>query len=81
MPAIKSTNPITTPIDWVTDTIADLPPLATTGETSKALRISTRTLARYCERGLLRAVRVDDSGACHVLIPRLEIERFLRGLA
>jgi excisionase family DNA binding protein len=68
-------------IDWISETCASLKPLATAAEAADTLRVSKRTLARYVATGRIKAIRGDDAGSSRVLIPRSEVERFLRGLA
>jgi len=67
--------------DWISDVVADLPALATAAETSKALRTSPRNLRRHIAAGRLVAIRAEESGSSRVLVPRAEIERFLRACA
>ncbi|HEY5372947.1 MAG TPA: helix-turn-helix domain-containing protein [Polyangiaceae bacterium] len=66
--------------DWITETVTGLAPLATAKETAAVLRTSTRNLRRMIGDGRIRAVRAQESGSSPVLVPRGEIERYLRGL-
>jgi excisionase family DNA binding protein len=66
--------------DWVADVVAKLHPLCTAGEAANALRTSTRNLRRMIADGRLGAVRAVESGSSRVLVPRAEIERYLRSL-
>lgn len=72
---------MTTSTDWISDTIASLPPLVTCREAANALRCSTRTIKRLNATGRLRGVRQTETGSSRLIIPRVEIERYLRGLA
>jgi excisionase family DNA binding protein len=65
-------------IDWIAETIRELKPLATASEAANVLRMSTRHLRRMITSGRITAVRARESGASRVLVPRSEIERFLR---
>jgi excisionase family DNA binding protein len=67
--------------DWIADTVARLEPLTTIGEAAKSLRTSTSSIRRLMAVGRIHAVRQRESGSSRVLIPRLEIERYLRGLS
>lgn len=67
--------------DWIGDVLASLPPLCTTAEAAKALRTSRRNLYRLTSAGRIRAVRREHAGSSRLLIPRTEIERYLRSLA
>lgn len=67
-------------IDWISETVADLPPLTTAAEAAKALRTSPRNLRRHVAAGRLKSLRAEESGSSRVLIPRSEIVRFLRSL-
>ncbi|MES1186900.1 MAG: helix-turn-helix domain-containing protein [Myxococcales bacterium] len=62
-------------IDWIAETVADLPPLATAAEAAKALRTSPRNLRRHVAAGRLKALRAEEAGSSRVLIPRAEIAR------
>ncbi len=66
--------------DWIAETVATVPPLATAKEAASVLRTSTRNLRRMIVDGRIRAVRAQESGSSPVLVPRGEIERYLRGL-
>ena len=72
---------MSTSTDWVAETVSGLKPLATAAEASAALRTSPRNLRRHIAAGRLRAIRAEESGSSRVLIPRCEIERFLRACA
>jgi excisionase family DNA binding protein len=72
---------MSTPIDLIDQTLADLPRFLLVEETAKVLRVSRRTVARYIATGRIRVLKADDSGSCRVLVPRAELERYLRGLA
>jgi hypothetical protein len=65
--------------DWISETVAHLPALATASEASAVLRTSTRNLRRHI--GRIRAFRAEETGSSRVLIPRAELERFLRACA
>jgi excisionase family DNA binding protein len=53
--------------------------LLTVKETAELLRVSTRTIFNYIEKGLLKSVKVGGSKkAGKVLISSLEIERYLK---
>lgn len=64
--------------DWIAETVSSLAPLATAAEASAVLRTSPRNLRRHIAAGRLQAIRAEESGSSRVLIPRVEIERFLR---
>jgi excisionase family DNA binding protein len=66
--------------DWISETVAQLEPLATATEAAKVLRTSPRNLRRMIVDGRIHAVRGRESGSSRVLVPRVEIERYLRGL-
>jgi excisionase family DNA binding protein len=68
-------------LDWIADVVAPLPALATAQEASAALRTSPRNLRRHIAAGRLQAIRAEEAGSSRVLIPRAEIERFLRACA
>lgn len=68
------------PTDWIADAVGTLAPLATVAETCAVLRTSTRNLRRMIATGRLKALRARESGSSRVLVPRVEIERFLRSL-
>jgi excisionase family DNA binding protein len=70
----------TAQIDWISDVIGQLRPMTTAAEASTALRTSPRNLRRMIADGRLRAVRSRESGSSRVLVPRVEIERYLRSL-
>lgn len=65
--------------DWIADIIAGLAPLVTASEAATALRTSTRTLRRMVVDGRIGALRAKEAGSSRVLIPRCEIESYLRG--
>lgn len=72
---------MSTPTDFIASTIADLPPFLLVAEVANTLRLSRRTVSRYVAEGRLRVLKTaEGSGAGRVLIPRGEVERFLRGL-
>lgn len=66
--------------DWISDVVGALRPMTTTAEASSALRTSPRNLRRMIADGRLRAVRPREAGSSRVLVPRREIERYLRSL-
>jgi excisionase family DNA binding protein len=66
--------------DWIADAVSALRPLATVNETCAVLRTSTRNLRRMIATGRLRAVRSRVGGSSRVLVPRVEIETYLRSL-
>lgn len=72
---------MSTSLDWIQETVAHLPPLATASEAAEALRTSPRNLRRHIAAGRLAAIRAEETGSSRVLIPRAEIERFLRACA
>lgn len=68
-----------TSTDWVEDAVASLPPLAKVPEVIAVLRISNRTLRRLVAAGKIRGVKIGaGSGSDAVLIPRVELARYLR---
>ena len=69
------------PPTWIDDVCADLPTLLTLEEASKALRVSKRTLQRWIAVQTLRAVRQSAADNARVLIPRVEVKRYLEELA
>jgi len=71
----------TPPIDWIKEAIAELPALTTAKECASALRTTPRNLRRHIAAGRLNAIRAEETGSSRVLIPRSEIERFLRACA
>ena len=66
--------------DWVTETVAALPPLATVQEVCAVLRTSRRNLYRLLSSGKLNAVRPSEAGSSPHLIPRAEVARYLQSL-
>jgi excisionase family DNA binding protein len=66
--------------DWVSETVATLAPLATAKEAAAFLRCNTRTLRRMIADGRIKSIRGRETGSSPVLVPRGEIERYLRGL-
>ena len=64
--------------DLAAEVVAALPPLATTEETAACLRVSLRTLRRRIADGHFRTIRDQDAGGSRVLIPRTEVERYIR---
>jgi excisionase family DNA binding protein len=66
--------------DWIADTVASLAPLTTASEAAAALRTSPRNLRRMIADGRICAVRAKETGSSRVLIARVEIARYLRGL-
>lgn len=66
--------------DWIADAVGTLKPLATVNETCAVLRTSTRNLRRMIATGRLKSVRARESGSSRVLVPRVEIEHYLRSL-
>lgn len=69
-----------THIDWIADVVGQLRPMTTAEEASTVLRTSPRNLRRMIADGRLRAVRSRETGSSRVLVPRVEIERYLRSL-
>lgn len=65
--------------EWVQETVAELPPIATMEETMKFLRCSRRTLTRLLSSGRLRAVRISKGGSPQ-MIPRYAIGAYLASL-
>ena len=65
---------------WVRDTVAGLPATVTTDEACEALRMSRRNLYRIVAAGKLHARKTAEAGSSRLLIPRAEIERYLRNL-
>jgi len=65
--------------DCIADVMATVPPLADIGETGKALRKSKQTV-RLVRAGRLHGVRAVEAGSSPVLISRVPIEKYLRGL-
>jgi excisionase family DNA binding protein len=59
---------------------ATLKPLATVAETCGVLRTSSRNLRRMIATGRLKAIRARERGSSRVLVPRVEIENYLRTL-
>jgi len=58
-------------LDWVDD----LPLNLTIAEVAEIIRRSKRTVRRYIDLGLLKAVRLRHGGSAAVLVPRTEIRR------
>lgn len=67
--------------DWINDTVSSLAPLTTAKEACAVLRTSRRNLSRMIDDGRLTAVKARETGSSHLLIPRVAIEKYLRGLA
>jgi len=67
--------------DWIAETISGLPALTTAAEASAVLRTTPRNLRRHIAAGRIRAIRAEESGSSRVLVPRAELERFLRACA
>ncbi|HVY27034.1 MAG TPA: helix-turn-helix domain-containing protein [Polyangiaceae bacterium] len=67
--------------DWIAETVAELPALATVKETASVLRTTPRNLRRHVAAGRLRAIRAEETGSSRVLFPRSEVARFLRACA
>jgi excisionase family DNA binding protein len=72
---------LSTPTDWIQETVAELPPLATVKEAAAVLRTTPRNLRRHVASGRLRAIRAEGNGSSRVLFPRAEIARFLAACA
>jgi hypothetical protein len=53
-------------------------PLLTSAETQQILRVSGRTVRRYCQRGVLHAQRLATGG---VRIPLVDVQRLCRPFA
>ena len=67
-------------IDWISEVVSQLRPMATAVEAANALRTSPRNLRRMIADGRLSAVRQRESGSSRVLVPRKSIEQYLRNL-
>lgn len=76
---MKKKTPLTD--EWIADVVATLRPLCTIDEAAELLRTSTRNLRRLIAAGRIETVRSRQGGGSRVLIPRVELGRFLRGLA
>lgn len=64
----------------VSPATAPIAELLTIAETARMLRMSDRNLRRLIARGRIKAMRARQTGSSRVLIPREEIERYLRSL-
>jgi excisionase family DNA binding protein len=71
---------VSAPASWIADAVAGLQPLATAAETCAVLRTSSRNLRRMIAAGRIKAIKTRETGPSRVLVPRVEIERFLRSL-
>jgi hypothetical protein len=65
---------------WVTDAIAGLPPIARIEEVAGLIRMCPRQIRRLIKSGQLRAVRGRETGPARLLIPRVEVGRYLQSL-
>jgi excisionase family DNA binding protein len=66
--------------DWISDALAAVPAIVTADEAMSVLRMSRRNFYRLTSRGVIRAHRAREAGSSRLLIPRSELERYLRGL-
>ncbi|HEX4341328.1 MAG TPA: helix-turn-helix domain-containing protein [Polyangiaceae bacterium] len=65
---------------WIAETIDGLPATLTTDEVCAALRMSRRNLYRLVGAGKIVARKMADGGSSRLLIPRAELERYLKSL-
>jgi excisionase family DNA binding protein len=63
--------------DWALDAVSQLPALVPIKQAAGLLSVSVRTTRRWIRSERLLALRTSLSGSGRVLIPRLEIARFL----
>jgi excisionase family DNA binding protein len=61
----------------VEDLVAGLPPLVSIAEAAKHVRQSPRTIRSWIAQGRSAVVKTTASGSGRVLIPRVELGRFL----
>jgi excisionase family DNA binding protein len=66
--------------DWVTEALAEFPPLGTTEHVTTLLQTSQRNLYRLVSAGRIHAVRAKDSGSSRLLFPKSSVEKYLRSL-
>lgn len=69
-----------TDFDWISQALADFPPLCTLDECMAVLRCSRRTAYRLTASGRLHSVRAGVAGSARVLVPRSSLEAYLRSL-
>lgn len=67
-------------LDWIGETVANLPPLVTVSEAISLLRLSRRHFYRLLAAGRLHAVKTADGGSSKHLIPKSSLEKYLRSL-
>jgi excisionase family DNA binding protein len=63
--------------EWVADILRDTPPILTTRELSKLLRMSDRNLRRKVVAGRLKSLKADPAQGGRALFARAEVARFL----
>ena len=66
--------------DWVAEAVAELPPMCRIAEVSGVVRLGPRQIKRLIAVGRIHAVRNVESGSSPLLVPRSEVERYLRSL-
>jgi excisionase family DNA binding protein len=65
---------------WVTETVAGLPPRVTTEELVTLLRVGRRQVYRLIANGRLHAVKHTTGGSSPNLVPRASVEEYLCSL-
>lgn len=65
---------------WITEALADLPPIVTVEEAADVIRTTRRNLYRMVAAGRLHAVKAAEGGSGRLLIPRASLEKYLRRL-
>jgi len=71
---------VSTHHDWIADAVSGLAPLVTISEAGAVLRTSVRNMRRIVSAGRLASLKQCEGGSSRVLIPRAELERYLRSL-
>ena len=67
-------------VDWVSEAVSHLPPIATANEVATVLRCSSRHVRRLVSIGRITGVHGAEGGSSRLLVPRASIESYLRGL-
>jgi hypothetical protein len=66
--------------DWIDEAVGGLPPLVTTEETLKLLRICRRTFYKLVSLGKIKTLKQSTAHSAKHMVPRAEIARYLRSL-
>jgi excisionase family DNA binding protein len=67
-------------LDWVADIVEGLPALLNVKEAAAILRNTPRSVHRMIASAKLHGVKYAEGGSSRTLIPRAELERYLRSL-